>query len=111
MPWRMILRYTPSFVRCPESPSSREFRKARALNVIDGTAPDLQDGCCAGPVLPVLRGGVRGLVAPTVFKTDVAEHLGQAGSIPVRLRQSTKAVVHQRDGPMSVCRYLAVLCS
>ena len=27
-----------------------------------------------------------GLVAPTVFKTDVAEHLGQAGSIPARLR-------------------------
>ena len=27
------------------------------------------------------------LVAPAVFKTDVAEHLGQAGSIPVRLRQ------------------------
>src|SRR5699024_5040645 len=26
------------------------------------------------------------LVAPAVFKTDVAEHLGQAGSIPVRLR-------------------------
>jgi hypothetical protein len=25
-------------------------------------------------------------VAPAVFKTDVAEHLGQAGSIPVRLR-------------------------
>ena len=27
------------------------------------------------------------LVALAVFKTDVAEHLGQAGSIPVRLRQ------------------------
>ena len=27
------------------------------------------------------------LVAPSVFKTDVAEYLGQAGSIPVRLRQ------------------------
>ena len=26
------------------------------------------------------------LVAPAVFKTDVAEYLGQAGSIPVRLR-------------------------
>jgi hypothetical protein len=25
-------------------------------------------------------------VAPAVFKTDVAEDLGQAGSIPVRLR-------------------------
>ncbi len=25
-------------------------------------------------------------MAPAVFKTDVAEHLGQAGSIPVRLR-------------------------
>ena len=28
------------------------------------------------------------LVAPLVFKTKVAEHLGQAGSIPVRLRQT-----------------------
>ena len=28
------------------------------------------------------------LVAPAVFKTDVTEHLGQAGSIPVRLRIS-----------------------
>ena len=27
------------------------------------------------------------LVALAVFKTDVAEQLGQAGSIPVRLRQ------------------------
>ena len=27
------------------------------------------------------------LVAPAVFKTDVVEHLDQAGSIPVRLRQ------------------------
>jgi len=27
-------------------------------------------------------------VAPAVFKTDVAEDLGQAGSIPVRLRQA-----------------------
>ena len=26
------------------------------------------------------------LVVPLVFKTSVAEHLGQAGSIPVRLR-------------------------
>ena len=26
------------------------------------------------------------LVAPAVFKTDVAEHLDQAGSIPVHLR-------------------------
>jgi len=26
-------------------------------------------------------------VALAVFKTDVAEYLGQAGSIPVRLRQ------------------------
>jgi amidase len=28
------------------------------------------------------------LVAPAVFNTDVIEYLGQAGSIPVRLRQS-----------------------
>lgn len=26
-------------------------------------------------------------MAPAVFKTDVAEYLGQAGSIPVHLRQ------------------------
>ena len=30
------------------------------------------------------------LVVPAVFKTDVAEHLGQAGSIPVHLRQNAK---------------------
>ncbi len=29
------------------------------------------------------------LVAPAVFKTDVAEYLGQAGSIPVRLRHQS----------------------
>lgn len=28
------------------------------------------------------------LVVPAVFKTDVAEYLGQAGSIPVRLRHN-----------------------
>jgi hypothetical protein len=27
------------------------------------------------------------LVVPAVFKTDVADYVGQAGSIPVRLRQ------------------------
>ena len=27
------------------------------------------------------------LVAPAVFNTDVTEHLGQVGSIPIRLRQ------------------------
>jgi hypothetical protein len=32
------------------------------------------------------------LVAPAVFNTDVVEHLDQAGSIPVRLRQPRKAV-------------------
>ena len=32
-------------------------------------------------------GGVPRLVTGTVFNTDVAEYLGQAGSIPVRLRQ------------------------
>jgi len=30
------------------------------------------------------------LVAPAVFKTDVVEYLDQAGSIPVRLRQSPR---------------------
>jgi hypothetical protein len=32
------------------------------------------------------------LVLPAVFKTDVTEYLGQAGSIPVRLRQQEKVV-------------------
>ncbi len=32
------------------------------------------------------------LVAPPVFKTEVSEYLGQAGSIPVRLRQPTLTV-------------------
>ncbi len=32
------------------------------------------------------------LVAPAVFKTDVAEDLGQAGSIPVRLRQARRCL-------------------
>jgi len=31
-------------------------------------------------------------VALAVFKTDVAEYLGQAGSIPVRLRQTSTGV-------------------
>jgi len=31
-------------------------------------------------------------VALAVFKTDVAEYLGQAGSIPVRLRQNSTSV-------------------
>ena len=30
------------------------------------------------------------LVLPAVFKTDVTEDLGQAGSIPVRLRQHSR---------------------
>ena len=28
------------------------------------------------------------LVAPAVFNTDVTEHLGQVGSIPIRLRHA-----------------------
>jgi hypothetical protein len=39
------------------------------------------------------------LVAPAVFKTDVAEYLGQAGSIPVRLRHySTGTVIARARG-------------
>ena len=34
-------------------------------------------------------------MAPAVFKTDVAEHLGQAGSIPVRLRRPPCPVIMQ----------------
>src|SRR4051795_11581414 len=34
-------------------------------------------------------GGVSRLVTGAVLKTVVAEHLGQAGSIPVRLRQAS----------------------
>jgi len=36
------------------------------------------------------QGGVWGLVAPAVFNTDVAQDLGQAGSIPVRLRRPSR---------------------
>ena len=36
------------------------------------------------------------LVVPAVFKTDVAEHLGQAGSIPVRLRQGPHTSLKRR---------------
>ena len=39
------------------------------------------------------------LVLPAVFKTDVTEDLGQAGSIPVRLRR-------QYQGPnWTTCRF------
>ena len=37
-------------------------------------------------------------MAPAVFKTDVAEDLGQAGSIPVRLRQARHARSRTTDG-------------
>ena len=40
----------------------------------------------------VCRGGVPRLVTGAVLKTVVAEHLGQAGSIPVRLRHGTRHV-------------------
>ncbi len=36
----------------------------------------------------VIRGGVSGLVAGTVFNTDERQDLSLAGSIPVRLRHS-----------------------
>jgi hypothetical protein len=42
------------------------------------------------------------LVVPAVFKTDVADSVGQAGSIPVRLRQSRSgrcAVRENESGP------------
>ena len=35
------------------------------------------------------------LVAPAVFNTDVIEYLGQAGSIPVRLRQVAISGCHE----------------
>ena len=39
-------------------------------------------------MVALLFGGVRVLVATPVFKTGEVEHLGLAGSIPVRLRQN-----------------------
>lgn len=53
------------------------------------TSVDLAAATCAGT--RAARGGVWGLVAPAVFNTDVAEDLGQAGSIPVRLRHGRPA--------------------
>ena len=38
------------------------------------------------------------LVGPAVFNTDVIEYLGQAGSIPVRLRQPTSRFDHRTRG-------------
>jgi hypothetical protein len=49
----------------------------------------IPDGVCLGSTLPgrSRSGEAFGqLVLPAVFKTDVTEDLGQAGSIPVRLR-------------------------
>lgn len=40
------------------------------------------------PRVSFRNGGVRVLVGAPVFKTGEAEHLGLAGSIPVRLRQN-----------------------
>ena len=37
------------------------------------------------------------LVVPPVFKTEEAEHLGLAGSIPVRLRHAPRAESHQEE--------------
>ena len=42
------------------------------------------------------------LVAPAVFNTDVAGHLGQAGSIPVRLRHPGRSAVRVTEGCASV---------
>ena len=52
------------------------------------------------PVNPAIlrRGGVRVLVGPPVFKTGEAEHLGLAGSIPVRHRQTTGVIAAKRGG-------------
>ena len=47
------------------------------------------------------RGGVSRLVTGTVLKTVVTEHLGQAGSIPVRLRQTCAAQPDLRRVRMS----------
>src|SRR5690606_12023209 len=59
-----------------------------------GDTPTLPEGAPARPgrpgSLPVEASGC--LVAPAVFKTDEAEQLGLAGSIPVRLRHLPRAV-------------------
>jgi hypothetical protein len=39
-------------------------------------------------------------VGPAVFNTDVIEYLGQAGSIPVRLRQPAQLVVLKLRGEL-----------
>jgi len=48
------------------------------------TEPALRDRSAAGEASGCL-------VAPAVFNTDVTEHLGQVGSIPIRLRQQPPA--------------------
>ena len=52
---------------------------------------------CGGPAI-LRRGGVRVLVGPPVFKTGEAEHLGLAGSIPVRLRQLSATTPRTEEG-------------
>jgi len=54
-------------------------------------------------------GGVRGLVAAAVFKTDEVEYLGLAGSIPVLLRhgRSDEHIPDQR-GSHSVRRWSSI---
>ena len=52
------------------------------------------------------------LVAPAVFKTDVAEDLGQAGSIPVRLRSRLRrSFVGSPGAAAARARARAPLCS
>jgi hypothetical protein len=44
------------------------------------------------------QGGVRDLVVAAVFKTDEADHVGLAGSIPVHLREISGLLSEQAAG-------------
>lgn len=60
-------------------------------NFRDATSGHREVRSCDWNNVRMVRGGVSGLVAGTVFNTDERQELPLAGSIPVRLR-------HQRPG-------------
>ena len=65
--------------------------EVEAENSRDATSGHLDVRRCDWNNVRMVRGGVSGLVAGTVFNTDERQELPLAGSIPVRLR-------HQRPG-------------
>src|SRR3954451_10491575 len=64
-----------------------------------------------GPPTTVSGGGVSRLVTGAVLKTVVAEYLGQAGSIPVRLRQPYLSVRPTRGNLPAQRRFRPPICS